>query len=189
VRFGAALGAALLVATLSLSSSSLAPAYGEDDTVTIEDVVRAEQPKPLAAPEPEVALSPPAPVPIAAPPTLDAISYYVLRTADPKTLIRYFFAGTGDVGLMLAIASRESGFNCGIDNRAGSSATGLFQTMGFHRALAESLVIPGTQIHLTWANVSGPDCLDDVILAKQLYNGGKGLRNWSPLPRPWPGED
>jgi hypothetical protein len=44
--------------------------------------------------------------------------------------------------------------------------------MGFHRALAEG-------IGLSWANVAGPDCLDDVLLALQLYDHGRGLRNWA----------
>jgi hypothetical protein len=31
---------------------------------------------------------------------------------------------------------------------------------------------------LSWANVAGTDCLDDVLLALQLYDHGRGLGHW-----------
>lgn len=112
-----------------------------------------------------------------------AVVNYVLRTTPPKELIEYYWRDTPDLRIMLTIAGHESGLGkrkrdgtivsfeaCSADN-PGSSAAGLFQTMGFHRALAESM-------GLSWANIEGPDCLDDVLLAKQLYNHGKGLGNW-----------
>jgi hypothetical protein len=94
---------------------------------------------------------------------------YTLRRMPPDELIRIAWAGTGDTERMLAIARRESHFNCAADNPH-SSAAGLFQTIGMHRRLAES--------HgLDWGNITGPDCLDDVLLAKVLYDGS-GLRPW-----------
>lgn len=112
-----------------------------------------------------------------------AVVNYVLRTTPPKELIEYYWRGTPDVQTMLTIAGHESGLGkrkrdgtivsfeaCSADNPS-SSAAGLFQTMGFHKALAEGM-------GLSWANIQGPDCLDDVLLAKQLYNHGKGLGNW-----------
>lgn len=122
------------------------------------------------------------------PPTLEQISIYIMRTAPPEELIRYMWRDTPDADLMVRIAAREACLYCkhkdgtpftaaeicSADNPH-SSAAGLFQTMGFHRALAESM-------GLSWANITGPDCWDDARLAFQLYNNGKGLRNWSPLP-------
>jgi hypothetical protein len=112
-----------------------------------------------------------------------AVVNYILRTTPPKELIEYYWRDTPDVQTMLTIAGHESSLGkrkrdgtivtfeaCSADNPI-SSAAGLFQTMGFHRALAESM-------GLSWANIEGPDCLDDVLLAKQLYNHGKGLGNW-----------
>jgi hypothetical protein len=110
--------------------------------------------------------------------TLEQIARYILRTAPAADLIRYYFGDAAPI--MLRIARHESGLGrpgttdaqaCAADNPT-SSAAGLFQTMGFHRALAEG-------IGLSWANVAGPDCLDDVLLALQLYDHGRGLRNWA----------
>jgi hypothetical protein len=92
------------------------------------------------------------------------------RTLPAETLIRITWAGTPDVDRMLRIAMRESHMNCGADNPH-SSAAGLLQTMGIHRARAE-------RMGLSWANVAGPDCLDDVLLAKALYDDS-GLRPWA----------
>lgn len=147
------------------------------------------------APPPEKVLNAPAPVPIAAPPSLEEISTYIMRTLPPEELIRYMWRDTPHVDLMLRIAAREACLYCkhrdgtpytpaeicSADNPY-SSAAGLFQTMGFHRALAESMAVPEGQPKLTWANVTGPDCWDDARLAFQLYNHGKGLSNWNPLP-------
>jgi hypothetical protein len=120
--------------------------------------------------------------------SLEDISTYIMRTLPPEQLIRYMWRNTPDVDLMLRIAAREACLYCkhrdgtpytaaeicSADNPY-SSAAGLFQTMGFHKTLAESM-------GLSWANITGPDCWDDARLAFQLYNHGKGLRNWSPLP-------
>lgn len=151
----------------------------------------------LATPDPGLS-SVPTPVPLSAPVVMTQdLSLYVMRTADPRDLIRHYWAGTGDVGLMLAIARREAGLGkpghdpreaCAADNPR-SSAAGLFQTMGFHRHLAETMAVPEGEPKLTWANVAGPDCWDDVRLAFQLYDHGRGLSNWRPLPAPIPGED
>ena len=121
-------------------------------------------------------------------PTMEQIATYVMRTAPPEQLIRYIWRDTPDVDLMLRIAARESCLYCKhadgspytaaeicSANNPHSCAAGLFQTMGIHRALAESM-------GLSWANITGPDCWDDAELAFQLYNHGKGLRNWAPLP-------
>ena len=154
------------------------------------DIPTQEVPAPEPTPTP-----PPADVPIAAPPSLEEISTYIMRTTPPEALIRYMWRDTPHVDLMLRIAAREACLYCkhkdgtpytpaeicSADN-PGSSAAGLFQTMGFHRALAESMVVPAGQPKLTWTNVAGPDCWDDARLAFQLYNGGKGLSNWKPLP-------
>jgi hypothetical protein len=122
------------------------------------------------------------------PPTLEQISTYIMRTLPPEQLIRYMWRDTPDADLMVRIAAREACLYCkhadgtpftaaeicSADNPH-SSAAGLFQTMGIHRALAESM-------GLSWANITGPDCWDDARLAFQLYDHGKGLRNWYPLP-------
>jgi len=92
------------------------------------------------------------------------------RTLPPDVLIRITWAGTGDTERMLAIARRESGMRCDAANPR-SSAAGLLQTMGIHRPRAE-------RMGLSWANVEGPDCLDDVLLAKALYDDS-GLRPWA----------
>jgi hypothetical protein len=119
------------------------------------------------------------------PPNIDlpAVVNYILHTTPPAELIRYYWRDTPDVGTMLAIAAHESSLGklkrdgtvvsweaCSADNPS-SSAAGLFQTMGFHRDLAESM-------GLSWANITGPDCLDDVLLAWQLYDHGRGLGHW-----------
>jgi hypothetical protein len=113
--------------------------------------------RPAAAQE----VAPPAPVDYGA-----VIAY--MRTLDPETLIRIAWAGTGQADRAIAIARRESGLRCDADNPR-SSAAGLFQTMGIHRARAERL-------GLTWQNVAGPDCLDDVFLAFDMWTDS----GWAP---------
>jgi hypothetical protein len=114
---------------------------------------------------------------------------YTLRAAEPEELIAYLWKDTPHARLMLAIAAREACLYCvhrdgtpftkaeicGADNPR-STASGLFQTMGFHRPLAEG-------IGLSWGNVVGADCLDDALLAWQLYDQGRGLNHWKPLPK------
>lgn len=146
-------------------------------TIGIKEVVLAETPTTTTTiPEPvkEVAILTPIPMAPLPGPNYGAIMV-ALRQASPQDLIAYLWKDTPHVKLMLAIASRESGFNCAIKNPH-SSATGLFQTIGGHKALAASM-------GLSWTNIAGPDCLDDALLAFQLYNHGKGLSNWNPLPR------
>jgi hypothetical protein len=123
----------------------------------------------------------PSPQTAAAPVMTPELAVWIMRTSDAETLIRWYWRDTPHVALMLRIARREAGMNCAADNPR-SSAAGLFQTMGFHRALAESMAVPEGEPKLTWANVAGSDCWDDVRLAWQLYDHGRGLSNWSPLP-------
>ena len=86
---------------------------------------------------------------------------YTLRQMPPDQLIRIAWEGTGQTERALAIARRESGFNCAADNPR-SSASGLFQHMSIHAPRAE-------RMGLSWTNVTGPDCLDDVLLAKAMW--------------------
>lgn len=94
------------------------------------------------------------------------------KTLSPEELVRFEFQEFGEhvVQRMLHIVKRESGFNCAADNPR-SSAAGLFQTLNIHRARAERL-------GLLWHDVQGPDCLADVILAKDIYKDS-GFRPWS----------
>lgn len=178
-----ALFSVTLVISAFVSSFTVAPIK----SVQAEEVKVLFGSSDIPAPIPEPVMVP-ADVPIAAPPTLEEISNYIMRTTPPEALIRYIWRNTPDVDQMLRIAAREACLYCkhkdgtpytaaeicSADNPR-SSAAGLFQTMGFHRALAEGM-------GLSWANVTGPDCWDDARLAFQLYNGGKGLSNWRPLP-------
>ena len=98
----------------------------------------------------------------------DVIAYE--RTLPAETLIRIAWAGTGQTDRALAIARRESGLRCNADNPR-SSAAGLFQTLDIHRPRAERL-------GLSWSNVAGADCLDDVLLAFDMWSDS-GWRPWS----------
>lgn len=112
---------------------------------------------PLEAPPPETV------VVVEAPPPVDRylVTYEWLRALPPEELIRIAWAGTGQADRAIAIARRESGLRCDADNPR-SSASGLFQTLSIHRPRAERL-------GLSWADVTGPDCLADVILARAIY--------------------
>jgi hypothetical protein len=104
-----------------------------------------------------------------------------MRTLPPDVLIDIAFDGTGAAPKMKAIARRESGLGrhgaptpfdpaCAAANPR-SSARGLFQTLyGWN----------GTAVawDLTWGNIAGPDCLDDVILARKIWDRS-GFRPWS----------
>ena len=176
-----------------VSALSSTPKHANAETVTVLfGAIDIPAPTTTTTVAPTTVLTPAPPdVPIApVTPTasLDEISNYIMRTLPPEQLIRYMWRDTPDVDLMLRIAAREACLYCkhrdgtpytaaeicSADNPY-SSAAGLFQTMGFHKTLAESM-------GLSWANITGPDCWDDARLAFQLYNHGKGLRNWSPLP-------
>ena len=98
---------------------------------------------------------------------VDVIAYE--RTLPAETLIRIAWAGTGQTDRALAIARRESGLRCNADNPR-SSAAGLFQTLDIHRPRAERL-------GLSWSNVAGADCLDDVLLAFDMWSDS-GWRPW-----------
>jgi hypothetical protein len=179
--FSATLAALAILPALTISPTQEAKA--EEVTVLFG---KADIPTTTIQEPPPVQI--PADVPIAAPPSLEEISTYIMRTLPPEELIRYMWRDTPHVNLMLRIAAREACLYCkhrdgtpytpaeicSADNPR-SSAAGLFQTMGFHRALAEGM-------GLSWSNVAGPDCWDDARLAFQLYNHGKGLSNWNPLP-------
>ena len=91
-----------------------------------------------------------------------------LRALPPDTLIRIAWDGTGQVDTALAIARRESGFNCAADNRS-SSAAGLFQHLSIHAPRADAY-------GLHWAEVAGPDCYADVMLAFAMWQEG----GWAP---------
>ena len=194
----AVMGVAIMVGLMSTACLD-GPKYTKVEvlgTPVVLDDFTPPPPTALATPDP--GLSSVTPVPLTAPiPMTQDLANLVMRTADPRDLIRLYWKGTGDVGLMLAIARREAGLGkpghdpreaCAADNPH-SSAAGLFQTMGFHRHLAETMAVPEGEPPLTWANVAGPDCWDDVRLAFQLYDHGRGLSNWRPLPAPIPGED
>lgn len=129
------------------------------------------QPKLLTAPDPGLSSVAPAPVPLTAqvPPDYAAAVAYV-RSLPAQTLIRLVFADTPHVETMLRIARRESNFHCDAKNPR-SSATGLFQTLSGWRGLTE-------QVGLSWENVRGPDCLDDVLLARAIYDRS-GLGPWA----------
>lgn len=122
-------------------------------------------------------LADPDPLPVAQPasvvayevPTVDyvAVSRY-LRALDARTLIEIAWAGTGQTAKALAVANRESHFNCSAKNRH-SSATGVFQTLSLHQARAERL-------GFTWADIAGPDCYSDVMLAFNIWQDS----GWGP---------
>lgn len=118
---------------------------------------------------------------IAPPVDYGAVIAY-MRTLPPDVLIRIAFADTPHTDAMLKIARRESGLLKG--NRVAvpfdpacsaanprSSARGLFQTLRGWQATAQAN-------GLSWANVEGPDCLDDVLLARAIY-AGSGLKPWA----------
>lgn len=98
---------------------------------------------------------------------LEALSAY-LWGLDAPTLIRIAWAGTGQVDRALAIARRESGFNCAAKNRH-SSASGVFQMLDIHRARVERL-------GFSWADIAGPSCFPDVMVAFNMWQQG----GWAP---------
>jgi len=140
------------------TSSTSVELFGQPVILSVEVV---EQTAPVLTPIPLTA-------PI--PPDWSTIAAF-LRAQPSEWLIRWRWAATPHADLMVRIARRESGLRCDADNPT-SSAAGLFQTMGFHRRLAEG-------IGLSWSNITGPDCLDDIVLAWQLYDNGRGLRHWN----------
>ena len=99
--------------------------------------------------------------------SLQAVSRY-LWALDGPTLIRIAWHGTGQEARALAIAKRESGFNCAAKNRH-SSATGLFQTLSLHRGRTERL-------GFSWADIAGPNCYADVMVAFDMWKTG----GWGP---------
>lgn len=109
-------------------------------------------------------------VPAAPAQTVDpyVVTYEWLRALPPDELIRIAWAGTGQADRAISIARRESGLRCDAQNPH-SSATGLFQTLSIHRPRAERL-------GLKWSDVTGPDCLADVILARDMYDDS----GWGP---------
>jgi hypothetical protein len=96
-----------------------------------------------------------------------AVLRYV-RALPPDQLIRIAWAGTGQEERALAIARRESGMRCNADNPR-SSASGLFQHLSIHAPRAE-------QMGFTWAEVAGPDCYADVMLAFAMWQES----GWAP---------
>lgn len=119
----------------------------------------------------------PDPVPVAQPASATAaeastVDYATVQSylwgLDAPTLIEIAWAGTGQTSKALAIAKRESGFNCAAKNRH-SSATGLFQTLSLHRARAERL-------GYSWADIAGPNCYADVMLAFDIWR----TSGWAP---------
>jgi len=125
---------------------------------------------------------PDAPIPEAPVPDYAAAVRYVeaLRHLPPDRLIEIVFEGTGATQRMMRIARRESGLGrstpvpfdpaCSAANRR-SSARGLFQTL---YGWSGTAVANG----LLWTNVVGPDCLDDVILARKIWDRS-GFGPWS----------
>lgn len=102
-------------------------------------------------------------------PTIDysAVQTY-LQSLDARTLIEIAWAGTGQTSKALAIAKRESGFNCSAKNRH-SSASGVFQMLSLHRGRVERL-------GLAWADIPGPSCYADVLAAYDLWRAD----GWGP---------
>lgn len=128
----------------------------------------------LADPDPlptahEVVLAEPASVTAAEQRIVDyaAVQTY-LEHLDARTLIEIAWAGTGQTSKALAIANRESHFNCSAKNPH-SSASGVFQTLSLHRARAERL-------GLAWSDVTGPSCYADVVLAFDIWRDS----GWGP---------
>lgn len=119
------------------------------------------------------------PVPAVPAPVDYAAVIRYMRGLPPDVLIRIAFADTPVTERMLAIARRESGLGrhtpvpfdpaCSAKNPH-SSATGLFQTLSGWNGTAVAF-------NLSWANVAGPDCLDDVLLARAIY-ARSGLHPW-----------
>lgn len=166
VRTLCALG---IVFTSVLSSC---PASSETTSDPLLETVRVSTieaaPEPAAAPalaEPTSTVASEIPVEV----DIYKAVLYTLRRTPPDELIRIAWDGTGQVDRALSIARRESGLRCDADNPR-SSASGLFQHLSIHRARAERL-------GLSWSNVAGPDCLDDVILARAMY-AESGWRPW-----------
>lgn len=126
-------------------------------------------PDPLPLPQPLVATAPPTSTTASEAPRVDlaAIRDY-LWGLDARTLIRIFWAGTGQTDRALAIANRESHFSCTAKNPR-SSATGVFQTLSIHRARAERL-------GFAWADIAGPNCYADVALAFDMWKDS----GWGP---------
>jgi len=130
------------------------------------------------APLPEVVkvvdLGPPVPIvnPIV---DMKAATVYYLRTLPPRTLMEELM-GPGSSSKMNYIIQRESGWNCGSNNRH-SSAAGLGQTI---KNQARVDFLAGHELGpFLWSDVRGPDCLADMILIKQLYDSC-GLGPWTP---------
>jgi hypothetical protein len=100
---------------------------------------------------------------------LPIVAVLALASCTPEQIIRWRWEGTGQADRAVAIATRESGLRCDADNPR-SSAAGLFQTMSIHEARA-------TRLDLRWSDVTGPDCLADVLLAFSLWQE-QGWRPW-----------
>lgn len=131
---------------------------------------------------------PPAPLPCGTGDCTQVMDY--LRALPPDVLIRIAFQDTPHTERMLTIACRESGLGktrrgcdpsvrvpappfahaCSAANPS-SSARGLFQTLTGWSGLA-------AQHGLSWDRVVGPDCLDDVLLARAIY-ARSGLGPWT----------
>ena len=168
---------ALAFATAIAISTTALPAAA--DVVIVPAPIPPEIIALAATPEPPKEVPPPVVIP-AKPITVDyaAVNRYIWKTIEnyvrslpAEQLIRLWWKDTPHVATMLRIAQRESHYNCAADNPT-SSAAGLFQTIGEHRALAQSM-------GLSWADIEGPDCIADLKLAWQLYNGGRGLGHWA----------
>jgi hypothetical protein len=112
------------------------------------------------------------------PPVIDYVgaTRYYLRTLTPQEMLRAVLGSDVAYNRLAPKITRESGWNCGINNR-GSSAAGLGQTV-----LSQSR-INFLEAHwlgpFTWSDVRGPDCLADVVLIAQLYSSC-GLGDWTP---------
>lgn len=91
-----------------------------------------------------------------------------LHQMTPEQLIRFLWPASA-ADRMVAIARRESGLRCDADNPR-SSAAGLFQTIGIHRARA-------ARMNLSWADITGPDCVADAFLAKAIWDDS-GFAPW-----------
>lgn len=165
----------LLVVLVSLGLAL--PAAADDtspDPVPVDYLIPELPPAPVAGPCGFVSCA-------------DLIRY--MRALPPDVLIDVAFAGTGAAPRMKAIALRESGLGrggrpavsfdpaCSAANPS-SSARGLFQTLRSVWAGPRGWWPGVAHYGFTWAEIEGPDCLADVVIARKIWDGS-GFGPWT----------
>jgi hypothetical protein len=118
----------------------------------------------------------PAAVPIAPVPIdFTAATRWALRQLPAREMLLEVMGPRRFAALAPKI-TRESGWNCGVNNRH-SSAAGLGQTL---RTAGRIQLLASHELgSFTWDEVRGPDCLADVLLIERLYEAC-GLGDWTP---------